>query len=343
MEMNSSGVSLHFEKHKANNSSVNGLQRHNERKPGQNHSNEKIDDTRTADNVLLVKSNDTYQNRVAEIIQQNRKGGLKGVRKDAVRMVEATVQLSGMILDQNEEQQEAVLTSAFEWLKETFGEENIVSASIHKDETNMHLHFDFVPIRDSKLTAKSIISKPSLKIYQSDSLKHLQKEFPLMNFQRQELSDYNGLSQKAFEAFQEHKAEAYKEIDQREMALNARESSFNAYYDDIKAILEETRQREANAIEREKNAIERENNAKMLEGAVTILQDMVEEVWKKIDMLAKLIMSGRVRQQEAEQVVTEAMERRKPFDWRNRNHLKGLADDISELTEQIDLDDELEL
>lgn len=102
------------------------------------------------------------------MIKNKRKGGIKGVRKDAVRMVEATVQLSGKVLDMSEYEQEQVLRDSYEWLKDKFGEDNVISAVIHKDETNMHLHFDFVPIEDGKLNAKAIISKPRLKKYQTD-------------------------------------------------------------------------------------------------------------------------------------------------------------------------------
>ena len=50
-----------------------------------------------------------------------------------------------------------MLKSTYELLKTQFGEENIVSATIHVDETNPHLHFDFVPVHDGCLSAKKNI------------------------------------------------------------------------------------------------------------------------------------------------------------------------------------------
>jgi len=227
IDMRTSGVSLHFEKHKGNDVGVNGLQRHNERVAGQKHSNKKINDSRTNENVFLRRSNNKYNKAISGVIEQEREGGLKGVRKDAVRMVEATVQLSGKVLDMSETEQEQILRDSYSWLKEQFGEENVISAVIHKDETNMHLHFDFVPIEDNKLIAKTIISKPRLKQYQNDFLKSLQDKHISMNFERGG-GLTNGLSQQDFETLREERAKMQKEADEREDELDNREESLDA-------------------------------------------------------------------------------------------------------------------
>lgn len=222
-----SGVSLHFEKHKGT-VEINGLQRHNERQPGTKHANEHINDSRTHENVILTQAGGTYYQRIQEIIASGREGGLKGVRKDAVRMVEATVQLSGQILDRPEAEQEAVLRDAFGWLEETFGRENVVSAAIHKDETNMHLHVDFVPIdAERKLNAKKLISQPALKIYQSDFLKHLQKGYPRLNFRREASGRPYGLSQKAYEWLQDQRKEMEQELEEWEDELFNQEAALS--------------------------------------------------------------------------------------------------------------------
>jgi len=257
----SSGVSLHFEKHKANDTAVNGLQRHNERVPGQKHSNEKIDDSRTADNVFLKKSDGKFKQAVSDVIEKERDKGLKGVRKDAVRMVEATVQLSGKVLDMDENEQERVLRDSYEWLKNEFGENNIVSAVIHKDETNMHLHFDFVPIdEEGKLSAKTIISKPKLQQYQSEFLKELQDKHATLNFKRGG-GETNGLSQRDFEVLQ-------KEREEREKELSEYSDKLDLYEDDLierEGLLEA---REERFKARESLLVERENKVSIKEQKV---------------------------------------------------------------------------
>ena len=258
-----SGVALHFEKHKACDASVNGLQRHNERTEGSGkHSNKRIDDARTADNVILKRSDGTYYEQVSAIIDRNRDGGLKGVRKDAVRMCEATVQLSGQVLDRSDAEQERVLRQSYDWLKETFGADNIVSATIHKDETNMHLHVDFVPIKDGKLTAKTILSKGMLHRYQTDFLKHLQQSEPTLNFIRGS-SEYNGLPQDVYEQLQDERREMMAELDERETALDDhqtalddRETALDARQSDLTALDAQLRQKGNNLLKTQNTLLE---------------------------------------------------------------------------------------
>lgn len=226
INMNPSGVSLHFEKHKANGGEINGLQRHNERTPGGRHGNEKIDDSRTQDNIFLIRDGRKLNERVEDTIKQNRDKGLKGVRKDAVRMVEGTVQLSGKVLDEPEEKQVEILKDSFTYLQDKFGKDNFVSGVIHLDETNPHLHFDFVPIENGKLTAKTIISPKRLREYQDDFLGHLQDNDPYLNFQRG-TGQFNGLSQEDFERLTAERARAEKELEDRETELDNREDELD--------------------------------------------------------------------------------------------------------------------
>lgn len=270
-----SGISLHYEKHKGNDTSVNGLQRHNERVPGQKHSNKNIKDERTHENVFLHRSPKKYKAEIEEKITQNREGGMKGVRKDAVRMVEATVQLSGRVLEESEEKQEEVLRDMYEWLKEEHGEENIISAVIHKDETNMHLHFDFVPItKDGELSAnKKILTPSELKRRQRESLEYLQGKHKVMNFKRGE-SETKGLSQKDFEAFKELQAEheqamneysdqldeQEEQLDEREEQLNEREAELNGKANKLRQAENEVQRRERNVSQGEKDLKEKESS-----------------------------------------------------------------------------------
>lgn len=208
-----STVSLHFEKHKTGST---GLQRHNERVPGQNHSNKNIDASRTADNIFLVKKQGSYANRINDVIK-NEYTGKKAVRKDAVRMISATVQLGGDIVEKRTEaEQIEVLKEAFEELKERYGEKNIISAVIHVDETTPHLHFDFVPItKDGKLSAKTVLGdKNKLRKTQKEFMDKLSDRTQVW-FGRKENQDLNGLKQEQFEFVQAK----LKEVDKVHEAL----------------------------------------------------------------------------------------------------------------------------
>lgn len=123
-----------------------------------------------------------------------------------------------------------MLRESYDWLKNEFGEEHVISAVIHKDETNMHLHFDFVLIKGGKLIAKSIISKPKLHQYQNEFLKHLQDKKPALNFER---GGTNGLSQRNFEVMQEERKKLMQEIAERENELDAREDELERREDEL--------------------------------------------------------------------------------------------------------------
>lgn len=227
----SSGIALHFIKHRADGGQINGLQRHNERQPGGRHGNEHIRDEDTDKNILLVADDRTLKQRIDERLELGYKGKRK-VRKDAIRLVEGSVQISGDILNQPEPVQEDFFNNAFEWLKKRYGDDNVVSAVIHKDESTMHLHFDFVPLTDDgKLSAKTIIGPTGLKRVQDDFLKHMQEQYPDLGFARGDGKN-NGMPQKAYEALttetnrqkkivDDYKDKAQDEILNQRKALNS--------------------------------------------------------------------------------------------------------------------------
>lgn len=239
MNKSISTIGLHFEKYKYPSP---GLQRHNERKPGQRHSNKNIDRHKTKNNIFLKKPDGlSITQRVNNRIKEGYKRE-KGIRSDAVKLIEATVQLGGEIGQADEWQQILVLEYAYEELKKMYGEENIVSAVIHVDETTPHLHMDFVPLtEDGRLSARDVLGfQGKMKKTQENYLKSMQERFPELNFQRKEDAITNGLEQKLFEKFTHllreereefelEREEWLKEVaklEERERALEEKEQAF---------------------------------------------------------------------------------------------------------------------
>lgn len=193
-----STISLNFRKHKHG---TMGLKRHNERIPGQRHSNKKIKPERTKDNIFLKGDRElSYNERINKIIKKNVKSN-KRVRHDAIRLVTAVVQFGGVeARKSSEEDKVKMLKSTYELLKTQFGEENIVSATIHVDETNPHLHFDFVPVHDGCLSAKKTLGeRKGMFSIQDKFLADMQNLYPDMDFQRKDDQTLNGLEQSVFE------------------------------------------------------------------------------------------------------------------------------------------------
>lgn len=247
-----STLAMHVTKHKHG---TRGQQRHNERKEGQKHRNRNIDPTRTKDNVWLKPDDGkTYNERIQAILEENYTGKRKP-RFDAVKMCEITVQIGGDLAENGtEEEQVEALKQAFEELRETYGEKNIVSAVIHVDETTPHLHFDFVPItKKGGLSAREVVGdRAQMRKTQARFLQAMQERCPECKFERKKDGAMNGMEQKLYEkmtaALKAKETEIWdreEEVEDREIKVEKQENQLNALQATLQA-------KEADLIARER-------------------------------------------------------------------------------------------
>ena len=125
-----------FEKYTA--SRAGALLKHNNRMPNDNtaHSNKEIDSTKTIENYHLKKGDmSTLHERLDEVFSTG--------RSDQIVLGEICLTLPKSV---NPDDERAFFRSAFNFFCDDFGENNIINAVVHKDETNPHLHLDFVPV-----------------------------------------------------------------------------------------------------------------------------------------------------------------------------------------------------
>lgn len=125
-----------FEKYTA--SRAGALLKHNNRMPNDNtaHSNKEIDSTKTIENYHLKKGDmSTLHERLDEVFSTG--------RSDQIVLGEICLTLPQSV---NPDDERAFFRSAFNFFCDDFGENNIINAVVHKDETNPHLHLDFVPV-----------------------------------------------------------------------------------------------------------------------------------------------------------------------------------------------------
>jgi len=271
---------MHIKKHKTG---ARGLQRHNERKEGQKHSNRRIDPTRTKDNVWLIPDDGrTFNERIESILEENYTGKRK-VRSTAVRMCEITVQIGGDLAENGtEEEQVEALKQAFEELKEQYGEKNIVSAVIHVDETTPHLHFDFVPItRKGGLSAREVVGdRAQMRKTQARFLQAMQERCPECKFERKKDGAMNGMEQKLFEKMTA--ALKTKETELCDMEEDVEEREIKVEEDEAKLIaLQATLQAKEQAL------IARERQVEKDEDGVVFDRDEVEAKKVKLDEQAQ--------------------------------------------------------
>ena len=152
-------------------------QNHNERNH-KNYSNPDINLEKTKDNYHLIESKN-YSRDTEHIIQKNYKG-TKNIRKDAVKNIELIFTSDKDFFDKlSPADERKFFEESLKFTQEYFGEKNIFSAVIHKDETTPHMHVNLVPIKDGKLSAKIVIgNRKDLENMQDKFYKKISKTFP---------------------------------------------------------------------------------------------------------------------------------------------------------------------
>ena len=119
---------------------VGHLLKHNNRKKGDGvrHSNEDIDDNRTQLNYHLKYGTvDDVQNRLNQLFYMK--------RKDMTVLGEMVVTLPKNVKKTDEDMRK-FFKAVYDFYSEDLGEENIINAVVHRDETTPHIHIDFLPV-----------------------------------------------------------------------------------------------------------------------------------------------------------------------------------------------------
>lgn len=68
----------------------------------------------------------------------------------------------------SEREQEKFFADCTRFFADRYGEENIISAVAHMDETTPHLHLNLIPIADGRLCAKQLFDRKALQTLQTD-------------------------------------------------------------------------------------------------------------------------------------------------------------------------------
>lgn len=165
-------IVLHMDKFKKE--AVRGIQSHNNRER-ESRSNPDIDYGRSAGNYdLREPAAENYaeaiQNRIDDLLL------VKAVRKDAVHLCGLIVSSDSAFFEKlSPEDTKRFFEESKAFLTEFVGAENVVSAMVHLDEKTPHMHFLHVPVTpEGRLSAKTIYTRESLKMLQTELPRHLQ-------------------------------------------------------------------------------------------------------------------------------------------------------------------------
>ena len=137
--------------------------------------NQQIDPTKTHLNYNLA----THQKMLQGDFIRKRCGEVKLQNRADVKVMCSWVLTVPKDLPENEHA--AFFKASYEFMSKRYGEENVISAYVHLDETTPHMHFAFIPItRDKKkgglkVSAKEVVTKTELQIFHKELSKHLEK------------------------------------------------------------------------------------------------------------------------------------------------------------------------
>lgn len=218
---------IHMQKMKMG--AMKGIENHNERLK-ESQTNRDIDGGRTHLNYDLHRADDkrTYYMRVKDRISELNMP--KAMRKDAVASVGFITTSDKAFFDRlSPDQTKKFFQASYDFLKDRYGERNVISSKVHLDERTPHMHTYVVPVTsDGRLSAKSIFTPAELKNLQSEYNKHMKANG--FNLEKGE-NTRNHIEMAEFK-----KQTAYKELDQVESRvtdLKAREESITNQIDEL--------------------------------------------------------------------------------------------------------------
>ncbi len=145
---------------------VSPVEEENERDETFEADNPQIDSERTKDNHHMNFSGLTYTEFINKRLNEL---GLRP-RKDAVVMNSFVVGSDKTFFDGLPKMlQYSFFSDCAKFFEERYGEENIMSAVVHLDETTPHMHLNLIPITpDGRLCSKDLFDKPKLQQLQTD-------------------------------------------------------------------------------------------------------------------------------------------------------------------------------
>lgn len=168
----------HMKKHNSF-SSCSGMYSHNERLYDSN-TNKDIDKNKSNLNYELINNNHKNYNEVIKDKIENLgygKNEKKQLRKDAVKMCSWIITSdTDFFKNLSFEEEKRFFVETLNYFKQEFGEENIISAVVHKDETTPHLHLNLMPILNNKFNCKALFNKYKLKDIQDNLPRYLQSK-----------------------------------------------------------------------------------------------------------------------------------------------------------------------
>lgn len=233
-------------------------------------------------------------------------------RKDAVRMCDCVITMPRSF---DPSRQRDFFNAAYAFLSQRYGAENVVSAWVHRDETQPHMHFAWVPVtQDGRLSAKSVVNRLDLKTLHPDMQVAMEtalgcKVEIILDPEKAGEKQLSALNQSEYVAAKAELAriegeiaaahERLEGVQQREQAARDRSAELvrEAYkaVDECKGLDQQIVQLKAEVAESERHADELAAAVKAEAGRADELGSCVTEVRGRVSWLERAVEAARAK------------------------------------------------
>ena len=154
------------------------IEKENERDENYEASNPQIDSERTRNNYRFTPY---FGKTYTEFINGRIKELGLSPRKDAVVMNSFVLGSDKTFFDGLAKvERYNFFSDCYKFFAERYGEENIIAAVVHNDETTPHMHLNLMPVtKDGRLCSKQLFDKPQLQQLQTDFYESVGKRWGL--------------------------------------------------------------------------------------------------------------------------------------------------------------------
>ncbi len=229
---------------------VSPVEKENERDENYQGSNPQIDCERTSDNYHLIYPQGKYIdmiNKRLDTLTLKRK-----IRSDAILMNSFVIGSDGEFFrGMRAWGQYAFFEDCARFFMDKYGYENMLSAVVHVDETTPHLHLNFVPINDGRLSSKSLFDRQKLAELQTELWEQVGKKYGLQRGKEN--------SQATHITAAEHKAKVIvQSAEQKRDEIDKQSEQKQAELDGLTQTVEAVTQATGKPIPKKKKDIEKE-------------------------------------------------------------------------------------
>lgn len=219
---------------KFNRAAIGHMCNHYERSGNVKRSNENIDSERTGQNYNLgpareMSQVDFIQQRIGEVRCQK--------RADVNVMCDWVITLPKDFQAAHPHREREFFEQTYDFLASRYGEKNVISAYVHKDEVTPHMHFAFIPVTadkrrgGEKVCANDVITRTELRTFHGELQAHLEKTLGV------EVNVLNGATKDGNEAIEELKRKSAKErLDEINAKIDRVNEKINGYKERINAL-----------------------------------------------------------------------------------------------------------